>query len=82
MINSTAFEDTDRETKELAFVRSKTEIKLFQFAKDLDWENWKGTYESKLHRRFHSPATGKPWLSFAFHPEAGVIVKMYMGVTS
>ena len=43
-INSTAFEDT--ETKELVFVRSKTETALLQFAKDLGWENWKETRES------------------------------------
>ena len=34
-INSTAFEDIDPETKELAFVGSKTETTLLQFAKDL-----------------------------------------------
>ena len=45
-INSTAFEDIDPETKELAFFGSKTEIALLQFAKDLGWENWKKTRES------------------------------------
>jgi len=45
-INSTAFEDIDPETKELAFVGSKTETALLQFAKDLGWENWKETRES------------------------------------
>ena len=45
-INSTAFEDVDPETKELAFVGSKTETALLQFAKDLGWENWKETRES------------------------------------
>ena len=42
-IDSTASEDINPETKELAFVRSKTETTLLQFAKDLDWENWKET---------------------------------------
>ena len=41
--NSTAFEDTDPETKQLAFVGSKTETALLQFAKDLCWEIWKQT---------------------------------------
>jgi len=45
-INSTAFEDINPETKELAFVGSKTETALLQFAKDLGWENWKETRES------------------------------------
>lgn len=45
-INSTAFEDVDPETKEVAFVGSKTETALLQFAKDLGWENWKETRES------------------------------------
>jgi len=45
-INSTAFEDIDPETKQLAFVGSKTETALLQFAKDLGWENWKETRES------------------------------------
>ena len=44
-INSTAFEDIDPETNELAFVGSKTEAALLQFAKDLGWENWKETRE-------------------------------------
>jgi Ca2+-transporting ATPase len=44
-INSTAFEDKDPETKELVFVGSKTETALLQFAKDLEWENWKETRE-------------------------------------
>ena len=45
-INSTAFEDIDPETNELAFVGSKTETALLQFAKDLGWENWKETRDS------------------------------------
>ena len=45
-INSTAFEDIDPETQQLAFVGSKTETALLQFAKDLGWENWKETRES------------------------------------
>ncbi|KAF9647966.1 calcium-translocating P-type ATPase [Thelephora ganbajun] len=45
-INSTAFEDIDPETGELAFVGSKTEAALLRFAKDLGWENWKETRES------------------------------------
>jgi len=45
-INSTAFEDIDPETKELTFIGSKTETTLLQFAKDLGWENWKGTRNS------------------------------------
>ena len=44
MINSTAFEDTDPETKQLAFVGSETT--LLQFPKDLGWENFKETRES------------------------------------
>ena len=46
VINSTAFEDVDPETKELAFVGSGTETALLQFAKDLSWENWRETRES------------------------------------
>jgi len=43
MINSTVFEDIDLETKQLAFVGSKIETALLQFAKDLGWENsWQG----------------------------------------
>ena len=45
MINLTAFEDIDPETKELAFVGSEMETALLQSAKDLDWENWKPTRE-------------------------------------
>ena len=36
-VNSTAFEDTDRETGRLEFVGSKTEAALLNFAKDLGW---------------------------------------------
>ena len=45
-INSTAFEDIDPETNEMVFVGSKTETALLQFAKDLNWDNWKQTRES------------------------------------
>ena len=45
-VNSTAFEDIDPETNELAFVGSKTETALLQFAKDLGWGDWKETRES------------------------------------
>jgi Ca2+-transporting ATPase len=44
-INSTAFEDNNPDTKELTFVGLKTETALLQFAKDLEWENWKETRE-------------------------------------
>ena len=43
-INSTAFKDIDQ-TKELAFVGSKMETALLQFAKDPGWEDWKQTRE-------------------------------------
>ena len=46
MIHPTAFEDTDSETKQLAFVGSKTKTALLQFAKDIGWENLKETRES------------------------------------
>ena len=45
-INSAAFEDIDPETKTLAFIGSKTQTALLQFAKHLGWENWKETCES------------------------------------
>ena len=45
-INPTAFEDINPESKQLAFVGSKTEAALLQFAEDLGWENWKETRES------------------------------------
>jgi len=43
---SPAHEDVDLETKELAFVGSKTETALLQFAKDLGWGDWKETCDS------------------------------------
>ena len=45
-VNSTAFEDIGPETKDPAFVGSKTEAALLQFAKGLGLENWKETRES------------------------------------
>ncbi|KAI0789888.1 calcium-translocating P-type ATPase [Abortiporus biennis] len=45
-INSTAFEDTDPETGELAFVGSKTETALLKFAKENGWADYKSIRES------------------------------------
>lgn len=45
-VNSTAFEDIDPETNELAFVGSKTETALLKFAKDRDWAHWKKTRDA------------------------------------
>ena len=36
-VNSTAFEDTNRETGKVEFLGSKTETALLSFAKDLGW---------------------------------------------
>ena len=46
VVNSTAFEDIDPESKELTFVGFKTDAALLQFAKDLSWESWKKTRDS------------------------------------
>lgn len=45
-VNSTAFEDQDQETGELAFVGSKTETALLKFAKQNGWADYKATRES------------------------------------
>jgi len=44
-VNSTAFEDKDRETGEVMFVGSKTETALLKFAQELGWPNYKKTRE-------------------------------------
>ena len=42
-VNSTAFEDTNRETGKVEFVGSKTETALLSFAKDLGWTPYQET---------------------------------------
>ncbi|OAX36045.1 calcium-translocating P-type ATPase, partial [Rhizopogon vinicolor AM-OR11-026] len=42
-INSTAFEDVDKDTGERMFVGSKTETALLNFARELGWPNYKET---------------------------------------
>ncbi|KIM26857.1 hypothetical protein M408DRAFT_25117 [Serendipita vermifera MAFF 305830] len=42
-VNSTAFEDVDKETGKVEFVGSKTETALLKFAKDLEWPGYKDT---------------------------------------
>lgn len=42
-INSTAFEDADRETGKPEFVGSKTEVALLRLARELGWEHYKQT---------------------------------------
>ena len=44
-VNSTAFEDTNKETGKVEFVGSKTETALLQFAKDLEWPPYQETRE-------------------------------------
>ncbi|EGN98945.1 hypothetical protein SERLA73DRAFT_90032 [Serpula lacrymans var. lacrymans S7.3] len=45
-VNSTAFEDEDPETGERAFVGSKTETALLNFAKELGWPDYKKTRDA------------------------------------
>lgn len=45
-VNSTAFENQDPATGLPAFVGSKTETALLQFAKDLRWPNYKATRDA------------------------------------
>ena len=45
-VNSTAFQDTDKETGEVIFVGSKTETALLQFAADLGWKDFKTTRDA------------------------------------
>jgi Ca2+-transporting ATPase len=45
-VNSTAFEDDDRQTGKKIFVGSKTETALLQFAKELGWKNAREMRES------------------------------------
>lgn len=45
-VNSTAFQDTDRETGEVIFVGSKTETALLKFAQDLKWADFETTRKS------------------------------------
>lgn len=45
-INSTAFEDTNKETGQLEFVGSKTETALLRFAKELGWRSYRETREN------------------------------------
>jgi P-type Ca2+ transporter type 2C len=40
-VNSTAFEDVDPESNKVVFVGSKTETALLQFAKELDWADFR-----------------------------------------
>jgi Ca2+-transporting ATPase len=45
-VNSTAFEDVDKETGKIEFVGSKTETALLSFAKDLEWPAYKQTRDA------------------------------------
>ncbi|KAG2358055.1 HAD-like domain-containing protein [Suillus spraguei] len=45
-VNSTAFEDVEKESGECVFVGSKTETALLNFAKDLGWANYKVTRDA------------------------------------
>jgi len=45
-VNSTAFEDTNRETGKIEFVGSKTETALLSFAKDLGWMPYQETRDN------------------------------------
>ncbi|TIB02081.1 hypothetical protein E3P94_01236 [Wallemia ichthyophaga] len=45
-INSTAFEDKNKETGEIEFVGSKTETALLRFAKERQWDDWRNARES------------------------------------
>ncbi|KIY43940.1 calcium-translocating P-type ATPase [Fistulina hepatica ATCC 64428] len=45
-VNSTAFEDTDKETGEPLFVGSKTETALLKMAKELEWPNYMTTRDA------------------------------------
>ena len=45
-VNSTAFQDKDPESGEVIFVGSKTETALLQFAKELEWRDFKETRDA------------------------------------
>ncbi|KIK99153.1 hypothetical protein PAXRUDRAFT_132713 [Paxillus rubicundulus Ve08.2h10] len=45
-VNSTAFEDVDPLTNEVAFIGSKTETALLNFAKELNWADYKETRDA------------------------------------
>ena len=45
-VNSTAFQDRDPESGEVVFVGSKTETALLQFAKELEWPDFKETRDA------------------------------------
>lgn len=45
-VNSTAFEDEEKETGKLVFVGSKTETALLNFAKELGWADYKETRDA------------------------------------
>ncbi|KAG2147638.1 hypothetical protein DEU56DRAFT_730809 [Suillus clintonianus] len=45
-VNSTAFEDEEKETGERVFVGSKTETALLNFAKELGWRDYKETRDA------------------------------------
>jgi Ca2+-transporting ATPase len=45
-VNSTAFEDDEKDTGERVFVRSKMETALLNFAKGLGWPNYKETRDA------------------------------------
>ncbi|KAF8837766.1 Ca-transporting ATPase [Paxillus ammoniavirescens] len=45
-VNSTAFEDVDSATNEVAFIGSKTETALLNFAKELKWTDYKETRDA------------------------------------
>ncbi|KZV89527.1 hypothetical protein EXIGLDRAFT_562685, partial [Exidia glandulosa HHB12029] len=45
-VNSTAFEDKNKDTNEVEFVGSKTEGALFRFAQMLEWEDYRTVREA------------------------------------
>jgi len=47
-INSTAFQDVDPESGDVIFVGSKTETALLQFAKELQWRDFKETRDTAI----------------------------------
>ncbi|KAJ7935352.1 hypothetical protein B0H13DRAFT_2227205 [Mycena leptocephala] len=47
-VNSTAFQDKNPDTSSLAFVGSKTEIALLQFAQELKWPDFRTTRDSAI----------------------------------
>lgn len=70
-VNSTAFEDTDRESGKTVFVGSKTETALLKFAQELGWGDYKKT------RDMHEVVQMIPFSSE--RKAMGVVVKLHDG---